>query len=132
MCYRLYSDMRPSARKKLRVYGAWVSSHIAITDSFPKCLLIDSIHRRRLSSICVYHIMIIIKISKKRILIRRIFHFRRCQIILWWNKMQPFERVWLFGCCHSGHIPSNDYGIPTCSSNDIMRKAVGLSQAARH
>ena len=66
--------------------------------------------------------MIIIKISKKRILIGRIFHFRRCQIILWRNEMEPFNRAW-FGCCPSGRIPSDDYGIPACSSNDVTCSA---------
>ena len=70
----------------------------------------------------VYYIMIIIKISKKRILIGRIFHFRRCQIILWRDEMEPFDRAW-FGCCPSGRIPSDDYEIPTCSSNDVTRSA---------
>ena len=70
----------------------------------------------------VYYIMIIIKISTKRILIGRIFYFRRCQIILWWNLMEPFERA-LFGCCPSGRIPSDGYGIPTCRSNDVTRSA---------
>ena len=66
--------------------------------------------------------MIIIKISKKHILIGQIFHFRRCQIILWRNEMEPFNRAW-FGCCPSGRIPSDDYGIPTCSSNDVTCSA---------
>ena len=70
----------------------------------------------------VYYIMIIIKISKKRILIGRIFHFHHCEIILWWNEMEPFDRA-LFGCCPSGRIPSDDYGIPTCRSNDVTRSA---------
>ena len=35
-----------------------------------------------------------------------------------------------FGCCPSGRIPSDDYGIPTCNSIDVTRSAVGLSQAA--
>ena len=33
----------------------------------------------------VYHVRIIITISRKYILIDRIFHDRRCQIILWWR-----------------------------------------------
>ena len=33
------------------------------------------------------------------------------------------------GCCPMGRIPSDDYGIPTCNSNDVSRSAVGLSQA---
>ena len=33
----------------------------------------------------VYYIMIIIEISKKRVLIDRIYHFRRCQIMRWWH-----------------------------------------------
>ena len=72
----------------------------------------------------VYYIMIIIKISTKRITIDRIFHFRRCQVILWRNEMEPFDHAW-FGCCPSGRIPSDDYGIriPTCSPNDVMRSA---------
>ena len=70
----------------------------------------------------VYYIMIIIKISKKRILIGRIFHFRRCQLILWRNKMEPFDRAW-FGCCPSVRIPSDDYGIPQRSSNDATHRA---------
>ena len=70
----------------------------------------------------VYYIMIIIKISKKRILIGRIFHFHHCQIILWWDEMEPFDRA-LFGCCPSGRIPSDDYGIPACRSNDVTRSA---------
>ena len=72
----------------------------------------------------VYYIMIIIKISKKRILIDRIFHFRRCQVIRWRNEMEPFDCAW-FGCCHSGVIHSDDYGIPTstCSSNKVTRSA---------
>ena len=73
-----------------------------------------------------YNIMAVIKISKKRILIGRIYHFRRCQIILWWNEMELFDRAW-FGCCPSGRIPSDDYGIPTCSSNDVTcSSALGL------
>ena len=67
----------------------------------------------------VYYIMIIIKILKKRILIGRIFHFRCCQMILWLNEMELFDRAW-FGCCPSGCIPCDDHGIPTCSSNDVM------------
>ena len=54
--------------------------------------------------------------KNNRILIGRICHFRRCQIILWRNEMEPFDRAW-FGCCPSGHIPSDGYGIPTCNSN---------------
>ena len=74
----------------------------------------------------VYYIMIIIKISKQRILIGRIFHFRRCQIILWRNKMEPFDLAW-FGCCPIRHIWSDDYWIPTCSSNEVTRStALGL------
>ena len=76
----------------------------------------------------VYYIMIIIKISKERILIDQIFHFRRCQVILWWNEMEPFDRAWL-GCCPSGRIPSVDYGIPTCSPNDVTLSAeLGLAK----
>ena len=59
---------------------------------------------------------------KKHILIDQIFHFRRCQVILWQKVMEPFDSAW-FGCCPWGHIPSDDYGIPTCSSNDITRSA---------
>ena len=91
----------------------------------------------------LYYIMIIIKISKRRILIGRIFHFHRCQILIWRNEMEPFDRAW-FGCCHSGRIPSDDslsiqnfnlegaddYEIPMCNSNDVMRSAVGLTQVA--
>ena len=69
--------------------------------------------------------MIIIKISKKRILIDRIFYFRRCQVILWRNEMEPFDCAW-FGCCPCGRIPSDDYGIPTCSSNDVTRSTEHL------
>ena len=62
---------------------------------------------------------------EKRILIDRIFHFRRCQVILWRNEMEPFDRVW-FGCCPSGRILSGDYGIPTtCSSNDVTLARTG-------
>ena len=70
----------------------------------------------------VYYLMIIITISKKRILIDWIFHFRRCQITLLRNEMEPFDRAW-FGCCPSGRIPSDNYGNPTCSSNDVTRSA---------
>ena len=79
----------------------------------------------------VYHIMIIIEISKNRILIDRIFHFRRCQVILWRKEMEPFDRAW-FGCCPSGRIPCDDYGIPMCSSNGVTCSAenIGLTQAA--
>ena len=70
----------------------------------------------------VYYIMIIIKISKKRISIGRIFHFCRCQIIIWRSEMELFDRAW-FGCCHSGRIPSDAYGIPTCNSNDVTHSA---------
>ena len=66
--------------------------------------------------------MFIIKISKKRISIDRIFLLRRCQVILWWNEMEPCDLAW-FGCCPSGRIPSDDYGIPTCISNDVTRSA---------
>ena len=66
----------------------------------------------------VYYLMIIIKLSRKRISISGIFHSRRFQIILRSNEMEPFRRAW-FGCCPSGRIPCNDYGIPTCSSNDV-------------
>ena len=76
----------------------------------------------------VYHIMIIIKISKKHILIGQIFHFYCCQIILWQNKMEPFDCAW-FGCCPSGRIPSDDYGIPMCNSNDDKCSVIGLTQA---
>ena len=78
----------------------------------------------------VYYIMIIIKISKKRILIGQIFHFHCCQIILWWNDMEAFDRAW-FGCCPSRRIPSDDNWIPTCSSNDVnvTCNAIGLTQA---
>ena len=79
----------------------------------------------------VYYIMIVIKISKKLFLIDRIIHFRRCQVILWRNEMEPFDRVW-FGCFPSRRIPSDDYGIPMCSSNDVTRsdENIGLTQAA--
>ena len=40
------------------------------------------------------------------------------------------DRAW-FGCCPSRRIPSNDYGIPMCNSNDITCSPVGLPQAAR-
>ena len=43
--------------------------------------------------------------------------------------MEPFDRDW-FGCCPSGHIPSDGHGIPTCNSNDVTRSALGLTQAA--
>ena len=66
---------------------------------------------------------------RKNILICRIFHFCGWQIILWWHSMEPFDCAW-FGCCPSGRIPSDDYGIPTCNSNDVTRSAVGLTQAA--
>ena len=59
---------------------------------------------------------------EKRILSDRNFHFRRCQVILWRNEMERFDRAW-FGCCHRGRIPSDDYGIPTCSSNDVTGSA---------
>ena len=36
--------------------------------------------------------------------------------------MEPFDCAW-FGCCPSGRIPSDDYGIPMCSSNDVTRSA---------
>ena len=36
--------------------------------------------------------------------------------------MEPFERA-LFGCCHSGRILSDDYGISTYRSNDVTRSA---------
>ena len=36
--------------------------------------------------------------------------------------MEQFDRACV-GCCSSGHIPSDDYGIPTCSSNDVTRSA---------
>ena len=49
--------------------------------------------------------------------------------ILWRHSIEPFDRAW-FGCCPSGRIPSIDYGIPTCNSNDITSSAVGLSQTA--
>ena len=45
--------------------------------------------------------------------------------------MEPFDRAW-FSCCPSGRIPSDEYGIPTCSSNDVTRSTVGLTQAANH
>ena len=66
---------------------------------------------------------------RKNILICRIFHFCGWQIILWWHSMEPFDCAW-FGCCPSGRIPSDVYGIPTCNSNDVTRSAVGLTQAA--
>ena len=34
--------------------------------------------------------------------------------------MKTFDRA-SFGCCPSGRILSDDYGIPTCSSNDVTR-----------
>ena len=37
--------------------------------------------------------------------------------------MEPFDHAW-FGCCPRGHIPSDDYGIPKCNSNDITRSAI--------
>ena len=43
--------------------------------------------------------------------------------------MEPFDRAW-FDCYPSGRIPSDYYGIPTCSSNDFTRSVVGLTQAA--
>ena len=43
----------------------------------------------------VKYAVIMVKISKKRILIGKIFHFGRCQIILWRNQMEPFDRAWL-------------------------------------
>ena len=64
-----------------------------------------------------------------RILIGRIFHFRRCQMILWRSEMESFYRAW-FGCCSNGRIPADDYEIPTCNSNDVTGSAVGLTQAA--
>ena len=70
----------------------------------------------------LYYVIIIITISKKRILIDWIFHFHRCQMTLLRNEMEPFYRAW-FSCCPSGRIPSDDYGIPTCSSNDVTRTA---------
>ena len=76
--------------------------------------------------VCI--IMIIIKISKKHILIGQIFHFYCCQIILWQNGMEPFDCAW-FGCCPSGRIPSDDYGIPMCNSNDATCSVIGLTQA---
>ena len=45
--------------------------------------------------------------------------------------MEPFDQAWL-GCCPSGRIPSDDNGILTHNSNDVMRSAVGLTQAASH
>ena len=73
--------------------------------------------------------MIIIKISKTGILIGRIFHFRRYQIILWRHSMEAFDRAW-FGCCPSGRTHFDDYGIPSCNSNDVTCSGAGLSQAA--
>ena len=61
-------------------------------------------------------------IEKILILIDRIFHFRRCQVILWQNQMEPFDCAW-FGCCPSGRIPSDDYGIPTCNWRAKWRQA---------
>ena len=62
---------------------------------------------------------------KKRNLIDRIFNFRRCHIIRWWQSTEPYDRAW-FGCCLRRHTPSDDYGIPTCDPNDVMRNAVEL------
>ena len=77
---------------------------------------------------CVLY-MITIKMLQRFVLIARIFYFRRCQLILWQQSMEPFDRAW-FGCCPRGHIPSDDYGVPTRNSNDVTCSAVGLSQAA--
>ena len=67
----------------------------------------------------VYYIMIIIEISKKRILIGRIFHFCRC-----WNHLI------VLGLAVSLADALSPIIIPTCNSNDVARSAVGLSQAA--
>ena len=77
-----------------------------------------------------YHWMCF-EISKNHILINWIFHFRHCQIMLWQHLMVPFDHAW-FGYCPSRRICSNDYGIPTCNSNDVTCSAVGLSLAASH
>ena len=77
----------------------------------------------------VYCIMIIIKILRKRILIHQMFHDLHCQIILWQQLKETLRHAWL-GCSPSGYTPSDDYGISTCNSNDVMCRAEGLSQAA--
>ena len=87
------------------------------------------VHSWRPIMMNVHYIMITNNILTKRILINRIFHFRRCQIILWWQSTEPSDRT-CFGCFSSGHNLSDDYGIPTCNSNDVTRSAVGLSQTA--
>ena len=45
--------------------------------------------------------------------------------------MESFDRAW-FGCCLSGCILFNDYGIPSCNSNDVTHSIIKLSQAASH
>ena len=77
----------------------------------------------------VYYIMIIIKIEKTYFN-RPNFPFPSLSNKTLSELVEPFDRV-LFGCYLSGRIPSDDYGIPTCNSNDVTRSAVGLPQAAR-